>query len=145
MAYNFPDNPTDGQQTPDGNWIYDGTLGVWKPVAGSAADYVLKAGDTMVGPLEVPAGATGNQVPRQGEVVPLAGGVTMTGLLTLSGAPTAPNHAATKLYADTLPFLSSDPTGVTGAAAITNIISLAQADYDAIGTKDPTTLYLIDA
>ena len=35
------------------------------------------------------------------KVVPLAGGVTMTGLLTLSGPPTSVNGAATKAYADT--------------------------------------------
>lgn len=37
-----------------------------------------------------------------GAYVPLDGSVTMTGLLTLSGAPTSPLHAATKAYADSL-------------------------------------------
>lgn len=37
----------------------------------------------------------------------------------------------------------SDPTGVTGADAVTNIISLTQAEYDAIGTPDSATLYFI--
>ena len=37
----------------------------------------------------------------------------------------------------------SDPTGVTGADAVTNIISLTQAEYDAIGTPGPSTLYII--
>jgi len=36
----------------------------------------------------------------------------------------------------------SDPTGVTGADAITNIISLTQAEYDAI-TPDASTFYVI--
>jgi len=35
-----------------------------------------------------------------GVYVPIAGGVTMTGLLTLSGAPSAANGAATKAYVD---------------------------------------------
>ncbi|MEM9050297.1 MAG: hypothetical protein AAGC92_16455 [Pseudomonadota bacterium] len=39
--------------------------------------------------------------------------------------------------------VQSDPTGVTGADAVTNIISLTQAEYDAIGTPDAATLYLI--
>lgn len=34
--------------------------------------------------------------------VPLTGGVAMTGLLTLSGAPSAPLHAATKAYVDAI-------------------------------------------
>ena len=39
--------------------------------------------------------------------------------------------------------VSSDITGVTGADSITNIISLTQAEYDAIGTPNASTLYLI--
>lgn len=37
----------------------------------------------------------------------------------------------------------SDVTGITGADAITNIISLTQAEYDAIGSKSATTFYII--
>lgn len=36
----------------------------------------------------------------------------------------------------------SDTTGVTGANVINNVISLTQAEYDAI-TPDPATLYVI--
>ena len=39
--------------------------------------------------------------------------------------------------------VASDPTGVTGADAITNIISLTQAEYDAIGSPSSTTYYII--
>jgi len=39
--------------------------------------------------------------------------------------------------------VSSDPTGVTGADAITNMMSLTQAEYDVIGTKNASTLYVI--
>ncbi len=38
--------------------------------------------------------------------------------------------------------LFSDPSGVTGADAITNVMSLTQAEYDAI-TPDASTLYVI--
>ena len=38
--------------------------------------------------------------------------------------------------------VDSDPSGVTGADQITNIISLTQAEYDAI-TPDAATLYVI--
>jgi hypothetical protein len=37
----------------------------------------------------------------------------------------------------------SNPSGVTGADAITNIMSLTQAEYNAIGSPDPTTLFII--
>ena len=37
----------------------------------------------------------------------------------------------------------SDPTGVTGADAITNIMRLTQAEYDAIVTPDASTIYAI--
>lgn len=60
---------------------------------------VNKTGDTMVGHLNVPANAAGTQAPRAQEVVSKAGG-TMTGLLTLSGVPSADLHAATKKYVD---------------------------------------------
>jgi len=38
---------------------------------------------------------------------------------------------------------ASDPTGITGADAITNIVSLTQAEYDAVSPKSATTLYVI--
>jgi hypothetical protein len=38
---------------------------------------------------------------------------------------------------------ASDPTGITGADAVTNIVSLTQAEYDAIGSPSATTFYLI--
>jgi hypothetical protein len=39
--------------------------------------------------------------------------------------------------------ITSDPTGITGADAITNIMSLTQAEYNAIGSPDAATLFLI--
>lgn len=44
--------------------------------------------------------------------------------------------------ADIANMVESDPTGVTGADAITNVISLTQAEYDAI-TPNASTLYVI--
>lgn len=41
------------------------------------------------------------------------------------------------------PHLISDPSGVTGADQVTNIMSLTQAEYDAIGAPDASTLYVI--
>lgn len=39
--------------------------------------------------------------------------------------------------------VGSVTAGVTGADAITNIMSLTQAEYDAIGSKNASTLYVI--
>jgi len=41
--------------------------------------------------------------------------------------------------------VESDPTGVTGADAITNMMSLTQAEYDAIVTPNASTFYVIVA
>jgi hypothetical protein len=37
----------------------------------------------------------------------------------------------------------SDVTGITGADAVTNIVSLTQAEYDAIASPSASTLYVI--
>jgi hypothetical protein len=39
--------------------------------------------------------------------------------------------------------VKSDTTGIAGADQVTNMISLTQAEYDAIVTKNPSTFYLI--
>jgi hypothetical protein len=39
--------------------------------------------------------------------------------------------------------VTSDTTGIPGATGVTNIVVISQAAYDALATKDPTTLYLI--
>jgi hypothetical protein len=39
--------------------------------------------------------------------------------------------------------IASDPTGVTGATAISNSFPLTKAQYDAIETKNASTLYVI--
>lgn len=39
--------------------------------------------------------------------------------------------------------VASDPSGITGADAVANIVSLTQAEYDAIGSPDAATVYVI--
>jgi hypothetical protein len=39
--------------------------------------------------------------------------------------------------------VKSDVTGIIGADAIANAVSLTQAEYDALVSKDATTLYVI--
>jgi NaMN:DMB phosphoribosyltransferase len=39
--------------------------------------------------------------------------------------------------------VTSATTGITGAAAITNIVKITQTGYNALTTKDPATVYYI--
>jgi len=39
--------------------------------------------------------------------------------------------------------ISTNPVGVTGATALSNMIKLSQADYNALLVKDAGTLYII--
>jgi hypothetical protein len=88
-------------------------------------NYVNVSGDTLTGPLEATAGASGNQVPRVNEVVRIAGD-TMTGALDLFDHPApfaglgTPNsqqdlQAATKFYVDSSSYSSTVNLYVTKA------------------------------
>ncbi len=73
--------------------------------------YVNLTGDTMTGPLNVPAGASGTEVPRANETVLRSGGTTsqMTGPLILQRKireTDDPLTAATKEYVDVSSFIS---------------------------------------
>jgi hypothetical protein len=59
----------------------------------------------------------------------------------LADTATQPGDNVSTLTNDAA-YVPSDPTGVTGADAITNIMSLTQAEYDAI-TPNASTFYVI--
>lgn len=42
-----------------------------------------------------------------------------------------------------LGLVKSDTTGISGAGAITNIVTISQANYDALAVKDANTVYII--
>ena len=78
----------------------------------------------------------------------------LTGLPTLgTAAATATTDYATAAQGalansatqpgDIALMVESDVTGVTGADAVSNIMSLTQAEYDAIITPDASTIYVI--
>lgn len=54
---------------------------------------VKRSGDIMTGPLSVPAGATGSQVPRRSEVVGLSGDESIGGVKTFTSKPKVPAGA----------------------------------------------------
>lgn len=100
MAIIFPDEPTANQIFTSGNqsWRWDGIA--WIGTGAPLAAYVTKTGDAMSGPLTVPAGATGAQVPRVDEVAKLVGAA-------FTGAITAPSLRAVVQGAGILPVVDA--------------------------------------
>jgi len=84
---NFPASPTDGQvyQANNVTYTWDATAGIWTANSAAALDdrFVNVSGDTMTGALNVPAAATGTEVPQSQQVV-LKTGDTMAGDLTFN-------------------------------------------------------------
>lgn len=72
----------------------------------------------------------------------VSGGSAASEVMRIDNAGNVTIQGAIVEGANNAPVLSSDVTGVTGADAITNIISLTQAEYDVI-TPNSTTLYVI--
>ena len=115
------------------------------------------------GGLNTPSASTGtialtNDSRFTDERVPTAAGLTSkfgTNKATLadgdkvtildSADSDAPKHGLFSLVKSTLAnlFVKSETTGITGADRVTNIVSLTQAEYDAIGSPDASTLYII--
>jgi hypothetical protein len=58
-----------------------------------ASEVALLAGAAFTGPITVPAGATGSQVPRSSEVVHMVGAETIAGVKTFSSKPLVPAGA----------------------------------------------------
>ena len=72
-----------------------------------------------------------------------------TGFINASEAPVQSVAGLTDAIAASalvtaLDAVQSDTTGVSGAVQITNMMKVTQAQYDAIGTPDANTLYLIE-
>lgn len=53
-------------------------------------------------------------------------------------------NSGTKLWENNSNAVFSNPSGITGATAITNIIQISQANFNNIITPDPNTLYVIN-
>lgn len=85
--------------------------------------------DVKISELSLAAAAGDSVVPSSNAAGNLTSKVT---LLSVANLATPANIGA----------VASDPTGITGADAITNAVSLTQAEYDAI-TPDASTLYVI--
>ena len=85
--------------------------------------------DVKISELSLAAAAGDSVVPASNAAGSVTNKVT---LLDVANLATPANIGA----------VASDPTGITGADAISNAVSLTQAEYDAI-TPDASTLYVI--
>jgi len=79
---------------------------------------------------------SGSQSGVSGSSVDDLGNVTFSSTATVS----VPNLV---IGANSSPAVKSDVTGITGADQVTNMVSLTQAEYDAIASPDPATFYII--
>lgn len=106
----------------------------WAVVAVSGA--VLKTGDTMTGPLEVPAGASGTQAPRVQEVAKKAGD-TMTGNLNFTRADKGTVGTGTVTF----------DVGAAGVQRlqVSGALTIAFSNWPASGTRGGVMLQLVNA
>ena len=98
--------------------------------------------DVKISELSLAAAAGDSVVPVSNAAGTATNKVTLLDVATL--ATPANIGAATQSDIDTAvaSLVDSDPTGITGADAIANMVSLTQAEYDAI-TPQASTLYVI--
>jgi hypothetical protein len=101
--------------------------------ASNPSNFVDATGAAAAAPVQSVAGKTG--------AVTLAKADVGLGNVDNTTDLNKPISTATQTALDAK--VSSDPTGITGADQITNMVSLTQAEYDAIGTKSATTFYVI--
>lgn len=118
-------------------------------VTALAADdrlYVVDVSDTTDGA----AGSSGYTTPASLATYAVAAVPNATAsargtveLATVAEADTGTDTVRAVTPAGLAKRVKSDPAGITGADALTNMVSLTQAEYNAIGSKSATTLYVI--
>ena len=129
----------------------DGTISVAAPVttlpAGSITGLAAvgtsgSAADLSLGTLPV-ARLPLATVSAAGAVI-IGSGLSVTSG-TVSAAVTSVNTktGAVALVATDVGAIASNTTGITGSAAVGNIVSLTAAQYTALGTKTASTLYIV--
>ena len=116
------------------------------------------AGGGTMSSWSIAAGTGTAEQVDEAETVTIAGGTGITTAVAATNTVTVTNSGVTSVTA-TAPLVASAATGAitltsptavnnstdtyTSVPNITNIISLTQAEYDAIGTPDANTLYVI--
>lgn len=120
MALSFPPSPSLNDETTTGGRTYKWNGEAWELVGSGIAGPTGPTGGTFsIDSLSIQTGPTG------------------TDYAAISDGSTQRRTTLQEVAQ-----LFSDNAGVTGADRITNIVSLTQAEYDAI-TPDATTLYVV--
>jgi antitoxin (DNA-binding transcriptional repressor) of toxin-antitoxin stability system len=130
----------------------DGTISVAAPVTTLAATSITglatiatsgSASDLSAGTVpaaRLPAATTSTA----GAVIVGTGLAVSSGTISASVTSVAGRTGAVTLSAsDVSGVVPSSTTGITGAAAITNLVSLTAAQYAALGTKNSSTVYIV--
>jgi Phage tail repeat like len=112
----------------------DGTISVAAPTTDASA---LTSGTLAAARLPV---ATGSAV---GGVIVGTGLSIASSILSAAVQSVNSKTGAVSLSASDVGAPASNTTGITGAAAISNIVSLTAAQYAALGTKNSSTLYIV--
>ena len=68
---------------------------------------------------------------------------TLTATTLVKSGGTASQFLKANGTVDSNTYLQSDATGISGATAVTNIVYMSQADYNALGSYDSSTIYYI--
>lgn len=106
-------------------------------IVGDGSSFVIEAGATARDSLGLGSIAT-----QASGSVTITGG-SISGITDLAVADGGTGASTASAARTNLAAVGTDPTGITGADAITNVVSLTQAEYDAIGSPDAATLYVI--
>lgn len=155
----------------EGNWVISTSYSLLDAVQNDGSSYICILAHTSAAGNEPGVGASWQTywelLAAAGSVssVDVTGGTGITssgGPITSSGAITVALDAASiaslaladsalqsgdnvSALTNDAGYVESDTTGVTGADAITNIMSLTQAEYDAIVSPSASTLYVVTA
>ena len=102
-------------------------------------DTFLKSADTSEGRTNL---GLGNLATQNANAVAITGG-SVSGIADLAVADGGTGSSTAAGARANLLAVGSDTTGIAGADAVSNVVSLTQAEYDAIETPNAATLYVI--
>ena len=95
-------------------------------------------------PITTSAGAVGVRFGSGGPSLSKSGtSIASSAPITVAAAPAGPNELANKIYVDSAIATSGVANPVAGSTAGLTLWTGSQSAYDAIGSKDPKTVYMV--